>query len=195
MRKIKFILDIKNNPDSVIELDKLYSFRLPNNSNPVFKNRKVAEDFIFDSEKMFTKILYDINEIYSALYQDFRMILFNVDLIQEKAFENRFETVRFAIHNSFERCNISKNGIYYAYKNVLESIKNLENIIELLDIQFRKMRFHQRIINNELVKERIANSSRKLKLWGWDYHNPHTRFKEMNISKFENDFFKSYPIC
>lgn len=194
MRQITLSMRISNEPDSVIQSDKLYNFILPNEARPAFKNRKLAEKFVKDSEKMFTHILYELNEIYFRLYADFRTYIFNMDLVQENKFENIFQLINGNLYRAWEKSVLGSNGVYYSHKSIMSAIDSTKAVLKKLDILYKEIKIHQRIINNRTILGNIERMELKLKNWGWNHHKPWGKFKEMNISKFENDYFKDYPL-
>ena len=194
MRTINLNVKFKHNSISVIQSDKLYSVLLPSKALAVFQNKTAADKFVKDSEKMFTNVLYELNEIYYNTYSHFRMFLFNTTYNEEMSFEGSFASVKMQMQNAWKKSVITGNGYYYLYKDTQLALSSQKTIIRKLDNLYKRIKVNQRLINNKNILKNIEAMELQLKNWGWKHHQPHSRFKEMNISKYEHDFFKSYPL-
>ena len=194
MRKIKFELNIQNDRFSVIESNHMYSLHLPNKSHPNFSNKKKFNAWVIESEKMFTDIIYELNDMYIHIYSEYRCLFYNLADFEVIQFENLFDILKSAMQKCFTVSTFGSNGLYYIDKNTKTIIQTLYSAMKLLDETHIKLRNHQHLHKTKIYRERLAGHKRKLKLWGWDHTPPYTRFKEINISKYEHEFFKSYPI-
>lgn len=194
MRTITLSFQFKHDANSVILADKPYSILLPSKAKAVFKSKTAADKFTKESEQMFTNVLYEMNEIYYKSYADFRMFLFNVEPIEEYDIEGSFQMMNMQMQNAWKKSKIAGNGMYYLYKDIQMALATQKTILRKLDKLYKRIKVNQRLINNKNILKNIEALEKQLKNWGWMHHQPHTRFKEMNISKFENDYFKSYPL-
>lgn len=194
MRNLEIKLDIKANKDSFINAWKNYNFILPNKAHPTFTNKKDAAKFVKDTEKMFEQILFQLNEIYTGLYVDYRSHLFYLSLEQEINFETYFKEMNIAMYNAWYRSSLGSNGVAYLFNNVNLSLNSAENIIKKMDKFYRKIKIYDRLIHNSNIKEQLEAIKLKLNKWGWKHHNPVFTFKNMGISKYEHDYFKSHAL-
>lgn len=76
-------------------------FCLGNGSRVVFKSQRLADKFVADTNRYLTKVLVNFNEIYIALFQDYRRVWL-VAANTHKGAKSNYHLVAFNIKKSLE---------------------------------------------------------------------------------------------
>jgi len=194
MRRIKISIEASNNPNSLIMDEKLYTFPLPNGAKIAFSNKRNFITFISESERMFTDLIYEWNELMMDLYAEYRTWYLNLSLEQESQFEGNFSEIRRIMNKCFRSGSFGNNGIAYLYNDSKNIVELLFSILAKLELLMKSMNNYSKTRKYRIIKDRLDHNKLQLKNWGWQHHKPWGKFKELNISYYENEYFKSYSI-
>lgn len=194
MRKIKISIIPNHDSLSSIKDEKLYSFILPNGANVAIGKKRDFEKFVSESERMFTNLIYEFNEIMIDLFAEYRVWYLNLSIEEEISFENNFSEIKRIMNKSFKAATYGNNGIHYLHKDSKDMANLLLKLLNLLEKLMKRMVNFSKTKKYAIIRERIETLLLRLKNWGWQHHKPWGKFKEFNISYYENEYFKSYEL-